>query len=227
MEGQIKTLSFTTIANVTGHTALNGQTVLNTLSDEERPTCMFSTVLSPIAAITTTPNSKVHRSMKENAREIVNCKRRLDFNHAGYIPMHRPQTVAVARRNERERNRVKLINMTFATLREHLPNASKGGKNRKMSKVETLRAAIEYIRYLQQMVDEHDAVNAVFDSSYLSAAGLTAASLTAAGLYQNTAIHSPRPSSCSDSSLEGLSAEEEELVDFANWFWRGETHLNR
>ena len=139
MEGQVKPLAFTTIANVTGHTAIQNQTILNPLTGGERPTCMFS-MSSPVATITTTPNSKVHRSMKENTREIVNCKRRLDFNHTGYIPMHRPQTVAVARRNERERNRVKLINMTFATLREHLPNASKGGKSRKMSKVETLRA---------------------------------------------------------------------------------------
>ena len=48
----------------------------------------------------------------------------------------RVPAVAVARRNERERNRVKLINMTFATLREHLPHSGgKGGKSRKMSKV--------------------------------------------------------------------------------------------
>lgn len=220
----MKTLSFTTIANINAYSAHHGQTALNALNDNDRPTCMFS-VPSPISTTMTTsttpPSSKIPRSMKENAREMVNCKRRLDFNHAGYIPMHRPQTVAVARRNERERNRVKLINMTFATLREHLPTTPKGGKNRKMSKVETLRAAIEYIRYLQQMVDENDTGNSAFDTSYLSAAGLTAATLTAAaaGLYQNVAMNnSPRPSSCSDSSLEGLSAEEEDLVDFANWF---------
>lgn len=48
----------------------------------------------------------------------------------------RVPAVAVARRNERERNRVKLINMTFATLREHLPHSGgKSGKSRKMSKV--------------------------------------------------------------------------------------------
>ena len=38
----------------------------------------------------------------------------------------RTPAVAVARRNERERNRVKLINMTFATLREHLPQSGAG-----------------------------------------------------------------------------------------------------
>ena len=49
------------------------------------------------------------------------------------------QNHAVAKRNERERNRVKHINGTFSTLKQHLPWAQ---KNKKMSKVETLRSAI-------------------------------------------------------------------------------------
>uniref|UniRef100_A0A8C4Q9N6 Achaete-scute family bHLH transcription factor 1 n=1 Tax=Eptatretus burgeri TaxID=7764 RepID=A0A8C4Q9N6_EPTBU len=68
----------------------------------------------------------------------------------------RQQPAAVARRNERERNRVKLVNLGFATLRQHVPN---GAANKKMSKVETLRSAVEYIRALQQLLDEHDAVS--------------------------------------------------------------------
>jgi achaete-scute complex protein len=43
--------------------------------------------------------------------------------------------------------------MTFATLREHIPNGCKIGKSKKMSKVDTLKAAIDYIRYLQDLVE--------------------------------------------------------------------------
>ncbi|KAG8433917.1 hypothetical protein GDO86_012329 [Hymenochirus boettgeri] len=56
------------------------------------------------------------------------------------------------RRNERERNRVKLVNMGFAKLRQHVPQAQ--GPNKKMSKVETLRSAVEYIRALQSLLME-------------------------------------------------------------------------
>ncbi|KAM8927301.1 achaete-scute homolog 1-like [Pelodytes ibericus] len=56
------------------------------------------------------------------------------------------------RRNERERNRVKLVNMGFAKLRQHVPQAQ--GPNKKMSKVETLRSAVEYIRALQGLLME-------------------------------------------------------------------------
>ncbi|XP_053546818.1 achaete-scute homolog 1-like [Bombina bombina] len=56
------------------------------------------------------------------------------------------------RRNERERNRVKLVNLGFAKLRQHVPQAQ--GPNKKMSKVETLRSAVEYIRALQALLLE-------------------------------------------------------------------------
>lgn len=59
--------------------------------------------------------------------------------------------MAVARRNERERNRVKMVNLGFATLRQHIPN---GAKNKKMSKVETLRSAVEYISQLQALLNQ-------------------------------------------------------------------------
>ena len=65
-----------------------------------------------------------------------------------YSSAHPPQP-SVARRNERERNRVKMVNQGFATLRNHVPN---GAKNKKMSKVETLRSAVEYIRQLQKVL---------------------------------------------------------------------------
>ncbi|XP_064488556.1 achaete-scute homolog 2-like [Ornithodoros turicata] len=55
---------------------------------------------------------------------------------------------SVARRNERERNRVRLVNHGFNTLRQHVPC----GGNKKLSKVETLRSAVEYIQELQELL---------------------------------------------------------------------------
>jgi hypothetical protein len=54
---------------------------------------------------------------------------------------------SVTKRNERERKRVKNVNMGFQTLRARIPNCTK-----KMSKVETLRSAVDYIRSLQQVL---------------------------------------------------------------------------
>uniref|UniRef100_A0A8B9Y8W8 BHLH domain-containing protein n=1 Tax=Bos mutus grunniens TaxID=30521 RepID=A0A8B9Y8W8_BOSMU len=104
------------------------------------------------------------KRQRSSSPELMRCKRRLNFSGFGYsLPQQQP--AAVARRNERERNRVKLVNLGFATLREHVPN---GAANKKMSKVETLRSAVEYIRALQQLLDEHDAVSAAFQAGVLS-----------------------------------------------------------
>ncbi|KAH8420266.1 hypothetical protein KR009_008378 [Drosophila setifemur] len=71
------------------------------------------------------------------------------------------QMPSVARRNARERNRVKQVNNGFVNLRQHLPqsvinNLSSGGRgaSKKLSKVDTLRIAVEYIRGLQDMLDD-------------------------------------------------------------------------
>jgi len=57
-----------------------------------------------------------------------------------------------ARRNERERNRVRQVNAGFDRLRDHVPQ---GRRNRKLSKVDTLRAAVEYIGHLQAILGHH------------------------------------------------------------------------
>ncbi|XP_046881831.1 achaete-scute homolog 5-like [Hypomesus transpacificus] len=56
----------------------------------------------------------------------------------------------IQKRNERERQRVKCVNQGYAKLREHLPG---GNSEKRLSKVETLRAAIRYIHYLQGLVE--------------------------------------------------------------------------
>ncbi|NXU47515.1 ASCL3 protein, partial [Turnix velox] len=55
----------------------------------------------------------------------------------------------IRKRNERERQRVKCVNEGYAKLRHHLP---KEYMEKWLSKVETLRAAIKYIKYLQSVL---------------------------------------------------------------------------
>lgn len=73
-----------------------------------------------------------------------------------------PLPVAVARRNARERNRVKQVNNGFAALRDRIPDevasafeaqGNGRGSVKKLSKVETLRMAVEYIRSLEKLLD--------------------------------------------------------------------------
>lgn len=103
----------------------------------------------------------------------LRCKRKIQFMPYGGQPQ---QPASVARRNARERNRVKQVNNGFATLRNYIPpslaaalsppsaassssSSSSGSSSRsqskKLSKVETLRLAVEYIRSLQQMLDDN------------------------------------------------------------------------
>ncbi|KAG3284415.1 ASCL2 [Ictidomys tridecemlineatus] len=136
---------------------------------------------------------------------------------------------AVARRNERERNRVKLVNLGFQALRQHVPH---GGASKKLSKVETLRSAVEYIRALQSLLAEHDAVRA---GGLLAPAARPppprgppetppiAASPSCAssspGREGSSEPESPRSTySSDDSGCEGeLSPTERELLDFSSW----------
>lgn len=88
-----------------------------------------------------------------------NKKRKTQDSH---VRTKTPQAVAVARRNARERNRVKQVNNGFASLRQHIPEsiakcfeeASTKNAAKKLSKVETLRMAVEYIRQLESMLGD-------------------------------------------------------------------------
>ncbi|XP_013794699.1 uncharacterized protein LOC106478684 [Limulus polyphemus] len=59
----------------------------------------------------------------------------------------------ICRRNERERLRVRNVNDGFERLRNHLPLPDKE-RDRRLSKVETLRMAINYIRDLEDTLKE-------------------------------------------------------------------------
>lgn len=73
------------------------------------------------------------------------------FNHSHFnIYECAFEPAFIQKRNERERQRVKCVNQGYAELRDHLPG---GTSDKCLSKVETLRAAISYINYLQGLVE--------------------------------------------------------------------------
>lgn len=59
----------------------------------------------------------------------------------------------IQRRNERERARVRNVNDGFERLRHHLPLTSVQ-RDKRLSKVETLRMAINYIRHLENVLNQ-------------------------------------------------------------------------
>ncbi|XP_072233491.1 achaete-scute homolog 4-like [Leuresthes tenuis] len=83
---------------------------------------------------------------------------RLPCRRVPYFPFHAPLGVCeytfepafIQKRNERERHRVRCVNEGYARLREHLPQEF---EDKRLSKVETLRAAIDYIKHLQSLLD--------------------------------------------------------------------------
>lgn len=92
------------------------------------------------------------------------CKGPLRGPGSGLLPYmspfqhHRPfslcecpfEPALIQKRNERERQRVRCVNQGYTKLRSHLPAQN---QDKRLSKVETLRAAIRYIKYLQGLVD--------------------------------------------------------------------------
>ena len=96
---------------------------------------------------------KPPKRLRKDDNQITRCKRRLDFAKLG-LPVQRHSPVVAAKRNERERNRVRHINDTFTVLRDHLPNEYNTAPkpNKELSKVEILRAAIDYIQTLETML---------------------------------------------------------------------------
>lgn len=146
--------------------------------------------------------------------------------------LHQPyqtQPASVARRNARERNRVKQVNNGFAALRQHIPSAISAalaggrGASRKLSKVDTLRLAVEYIRSLKRILEENE------DGCSESQMGLSLSTNGPQTPPSSEESHSPAPSLVSESSAgpnchdaydayEPMSPEDEELLDVISWW---------
>ena len=78
----------------------------------------------------------------------------------GY-PIAPPVPVAVARRNARERNRVKTVNDSYQHLKNHVPGAA---RQKRMSKVDIIKHSIDYIQKLQKMVEDSQKTSFPFPS---------------------------------------------------------------
>ncbi|KAL1454959.1 hypothetical protein WDU94_009086 [Cyamophila willieti] len=162
------------------------------------------------------------------------------------VLVNRQQPASVARRNARERNRVKQVNNGFATLRSHIPlsvaaaltsNAAVAAANRtaskKLSKVETLRMAVEYIRSLQDMLDDSESGRSTThsDDSYYrnmkqvdsmseastspppSSYASESSYVTPISNSQNNNPNYPEPD-----NYDSMSPEDEELLDVISWW---------
>ena len=85
---------------------------------------------------------------------VSNGKKKLP-RRSKHIPHHlRPQHI-VERRNTRERRRVQDVNQAFYTLQSLLPSENNPETSSRLSKVRTLRKAVDYIVALQQMLDNY------------------------------------------------------------------------
>ncbi|XP_064538760.1 achaete-scute complex protein T3 [Drosophila montana] len=100
------------------------------------------------------------QNMQQSSIGPMLAKKKYNYSSLPYGGAEQ-QLPSVARRNARERNRVKQVNNGFVNLRQHLPQTvintlSNGGRgaSKKLSKVDTLRIAVEYIRGLQDMLDD-------------------------------------------------------------------------
>ncbi|XP_049864968.1 achaete-scute complex protein T3-like [Pectinophora gossypiella] len=169
-------------------------------------------------------------------------------------PYTGPQAASIARRNARERNRVKQVNDGFNALRRHLPasvvaalsGGARRGSGKKLSKVDTLRMVVEYIRYLQQLLEESDAALGITRDqenrenipNSNTAQPMTTMDMDDGFFYGSSSpcsekAGSPAPSECSSGVSSAYSAvdryevttqqqigpmDEDELLDVISWW---------
>lgn len=191
-------------------------------------------IVMPMAAIQTYQNLGVNQKPMQlqnlTPRRLapapmdVRCKKK-SYLHQPYPA----QPASVARRNARERNRVKQVNNGFAALRQHIPSAVSAaitggrGSSRKLSKVDTLKLAVEYIKSLKRLLDETDEG---CSDSQMSLAIHSEGPQTPPS---SESSQSPAPSLLSDTSAgphchdiydtyDPMSPEDEELLDVIAWW---------
>ncbi|XP_058811433.1 achaete-scute complex protein T3-like [Topomyia yanbarensis] len=145
-------------------------------------------------------------SLPQNIGLKTNISASKKYAYCGLpYPQTPQQTVSVQRRNARERNRVKQVNNGFANLRQHIPGTvvtalTNGGRgaSKKLSKVDTLRIAVEYIRNLQRMLDENSE-----NTSQKSLSQVSSSSSYYGTMSEPSTASSPAPSHLSESSSSG------------------------
>ena len=99
-----------------------------------------------------------------------------------HVPHREKPVQVVARRNARERRRVQTVNSAFTRLRKHIPYEN---RHKRLSKVKTLRIAIDYIRQLEEMLGKHDSVlSGLLQNGQLSEEMLQEASREVCGVHE-------------------------------------------
>ena len=85
------------------------------------------------------------------------AKRKIAFNQENSSQEFSPAPVMskTVRRNARERNRVKQIDVGFEKLRTTIPTAA---NQKKISRVKILASAVDYIQHLHTLISEHESV---------------------------------------------------------------------
>lgn len=113
------------------------------------------------------------------------------FSPLCMIPLPSPFTLDhleptfIRKRNERERERVRCVNDGYSRLKEHLPLEN---KQKRISKVEILRRAIEYIRYLNAVLEKDDENKSEFSALELIAGELPDSDESAKNLTANDEV---------------------------------------
>lgn len=149
----------------------------------------------------------------------------------------RTKVSSMSRRNARERRRVKLINLGYETLRDHVPA---GIENKKLSKVDTLRSAVDYIKQLQDLLSVTDQENNGPISqrrvqcelkqecpSPVTSAGSSPLSSTVSS--PTDSVHSMKPCITSQPLhlVEDVLKEDKVFIDIAEWLCQtSRTHQN-
>lgn len=98
---------------------------------------------SPLAPSTYSNQNNQHPFFKYPPSYLQDCMTGVMGAEPGFI----------RKRNERERIRVRNVNEGYARLRDHLPLEP---TEKRLSKVETLRGAIKYIKLLQNILSDTD-----------------------------------------------------------------------
>lgn len=124
--------------------------VLPSLNKEIFATAAIGTISNKTTAQKKTKSKKKNSSAQQHNGIDMTTSRGRKRTAQSRLPAKLKEPAAVARRNARERRRVKMVNDGFLRLRRHVPTDP---KNKKLSKVKTLRLAIEYIHHLQQLLN--------------------------------------------------------------------------
>jgi len=208
--------------------AMTGSNATDDCQDQTSTFCMPVDGLRTYTLLQPNPGSKRTADFLGEGRPSAKMSRPCEKDHCQKVA-----TPSVTKRNERERNRVKQVNLGFERLRQHVPSSE---SNKKMSKVDTLRAAVDYISQLQTMLEasvpagmpfEEDSWSLLESTKTLlniqSNAGepidaMTSPCRSQGGYSTDGSLTSVVESSMSSSDQSTSICLDEGLMDINNWF---------